>query len=106
MDAVSVYSSALTDRPGTIATVIFGGNHSDRRNHSLSVASLFTLQLQTDPWLSYAGLQVSGAVLLTGVCVTLPVEALYEHTHAFFTPVILKVTVPFDPQTRMSVRMV
>lgn len=46
---LSVFTPALSDRSGTVATVIFGGNHNDRRNRSLSVASLFTLQLQTDP---------------------------------------------------------
>lgn len=44
-----MFTAALSDRSGTVATVIFGGNRSDRRNHSLSVASLYTLQLQTDP---------------------------------------------------------
>lgn len=45
---VTVYTSALSDSSGAIATVVFGGKHGDRRNLSVSMASLFTLELQTD----------------------------------------------------------
>lgn len=47
-DRVTVYTSALSDSSGAMATVVFGGKHGDRRNLLVSIASLFTLELQTD----------------------------------------------------------
>lgn len=53
-------------------------------------------------------IQAYGAVRLTDVCVSSLVEALHEPTctYTFFTTVILRLIVPFDPQTRTSVKTV
>lgn len=45
---LTVYTSALLDSLVTMATVVFGGKRRDRRSPSVSVASLFTSELQTD----------------------------------------------------------
>lgn len=104
-DRVTVYTSALSDSSGTMATVVFGGKHGDRRNLSVSIASLFTLELQTDHQPSHntpvsaidlsAGLGSYIKLRTAAVCTGVIVAQAYIHIDFFILVRLLTLSILF-----------
>lgn len=117
---VTVYTSAFSDSMGTMATVVFGGKRWDRRNLSVSIASLFALELQTDHQASHhtpvstteLSVGLGGYIKLwsAAVCLCYITSVIAAHAclHMYFFILVHPLThdILFVFQTRMSVKMV